>query len=141
MFGFGTSEMFIIIVVMAAIGIAVGRALASGLSDEKRKIVGGVAFLVGVAFMIFGVSSINSASAQLMGALGRPDLSGFAALGFGVIAAIIGLVVLISKGSSSKSEQVSSKRKCPFCAEIIQAEAKVCRFCGKEVEVLSLNRS
>jgi len=28
----------------------------------------------------------------------------------------------------------STERKCPFCAEIIKAEAVVCRFCGRDVE-------
>jgi hypothetical protein len=24
-------------------------------------------------------------------------------------------------------------RKCPYCAELIRQEAKVCRFCGREI--------
>ena len=25
------------------------------------------------------------------------------------------------------------EKKCPFCAEFVKAEAKVCRFCGRDV--------
>ena len=29
--------------------------------------------------------------------------------------------------------QTGNSRKCPFCAEIVKAEAKVCRFCGRDL--------
>jgi predicted amidophosphoribosyltransferase len=34
-----------------------------------------------------------------------------------------------------EQEQLESgnARKCPFCAEVIKAEAQVCRFCGREL--------
>lgn len=29
--------------------------------------------------------------------------------------------------------EANSKRKCPYCAEIIRSDAKICRFCRKEL--------
>jgi hypothetical protein len=29
--------------------------------------------------------------------------------------------------------ETGTSRKCPFCAEIVKAEAKVCRFCGRDL--------
>jgi rRNA maturation endonuclease Nob1 len=45
---------------------------------------------------------------------------------------VIGLVVIASKKSSRSTNYVRHKR-CPFCAEIINVEAKFCRFCGKDL--------
>lgn len=35
---------------------------------------------------------------------------------------------------AKKGREVRIERECPFCAEKILIKAKVCRFCGKEVD-------
>lgn len=64
-----------------------------------------------------------------------------------VTAAMYGLVGLVTLGlaGSMANERLSGRREvtgdarrpCPHCAEAILPNAKVCRFCGRDVEPMS----
>lgn len=47
-----------------------------------------------------------------------------------MVVGIITAVVFVVKSASKSSIQM---KKCPFCAELIQPEAIVCRFCGRDL--------
>lgn len=40
--------------------------------------------------------------------------------------------LLIYLGRDSTVGFTTSEKKCPYCAELIKVEAKICRHCGKE---------
>lgn len=126
---------------LVALAVAVGivKMSVAVLKDEHRKIVGGVLLLIGIIAAIFGVISVNSVDSLLKRVIGQPDLAGRAAIALGVLAAITGIVIVVLKKSSRGFAQPASTKKCPDCAETIQVEAKVCRFCGKVLEAPAAN--
>ncbi len=78
---------------------------------------------------------------------GNKGRSGF---GFFLLAAllspligIIAALIASENRDAVEEKQVNSgiNKKCPFCAELVKAEAKICKHCGKDFPELELEKN
>lgn len=68
-----------------------------------RTAAGLVLVVIGVVAALWGINLMNSLGAQIAGAIGLHDNTGPTAIGAGVVIGIIGLGLVATKGSATKS--------------------------------------
>ena len=86
----------------------------------------GLSFLAGVIASIKGRSGFGF---FLLALLLSPLI--------GLIAAIVASEYVSAVEEAHLSSDAS--KKCPYCAELVKAEAKICRFCNKEFTVQDIS--
>ena len=91
---------------------------------------------IAISGIIFGVGSAISAANK-----GRSIflwfLIGFLIGPFGFILSLV--VAKNTKAIEEKAINSGEMRKCPFCAEIVKSEAKICKHCSKELPEISFD--
>jgi hypothetical protein len=110
----------------------------------KPKLVGGGAIVLGL--VIAGLAAVDYADVADRVTSANAEFAdvGIATIGAGLYAlfvaatlAVIAGVVLTNMDSASEPQAVppmpDMRVKCRYCAELVQPDAKVCRFCGREI--------
>jgi hypothetical protein len=105
------------------------------IAGNGMKMLGGLITFSGIALLLFAFNfEITNPSSQYVN-LGLMDDKRNYVIISGVL--ILCGVILIGFGSiqeqSNSGNNGTMTRQCPFCAEAIRLEAKICRFCNRDV--------
>jgi hypothetical protein len=55
---------------------------------------------------------------------------------FGALLGPVGWVVVLLGPDLKAQQEATRLRKCPYCAELVQPDAKVCKHCGRDIAPL-----
>ncbi len=105
--------------------ISIGLIIALIASPSGVGIFSPIALVLYV--MVFGLIGVVIGERK-----GRP----FAGFVFGALLGPIGWVVVLLGPDLKAQQEATRLRKCPYCAELVQPDAKVCKHCGRDIAPL-----